>query len=46
VHRTREFYESRVRPLRLNYSSYIEEIDRIPGLASPGRVMLFEPAAR
>jgi ubiquinone/menaquinone biosynthesis C-methylase UbiE len=45
-HRTREFYESRVRPLRLNYSSYIEEIDRIPGLASPGRVMLFEPAAR
>jgi ubiquinone/menaquinone biosynthesis C-methylase UbiE len=43
-HREPSFYEERFTPLRLTYSSYIEEIDRIPGLTSPGRVMLFVPA--
>jgi ubiquinone/menaquinone biosynthesis C-methylase UbiE len=43
-HRTPEFYAERLQPLRLTYSSYIEAIDRLPGLVSPGRVMLFEPA--
>jgi SAM-dependent methyltransferase len=42
-HRTTEFYEQALAPLRLTYSSYIEEIDRLPGLSSPGRVMLFVP---
>jgi ubiquinone/menaquinone biosynthesis C-methylase UbiE len=43
-HRTPDFYAQRLQPLRLTHSSYIEEIDRVPGLVSPGRVMLFEPA--
>lgn len=42
-HRAPAFYEERFSPLRLTHSSYIDEIDRLPGLASPGRVMLFEP---
>jgi len=42
-HREPSFYEQRFAPLRMTYCSYIEEIDRLPGLASPGRVMLFEP---
>ena len=41
-HREQAFYEKRVAPLRLAYSEYISEIDRLPGLVSPGRVMLFE----
>lgn len=42
-HREAAFYERRFAPLELTYSSYIEEIDRLPGMSSPGRVMLFEP---
>jgi ubiquinone/menaquinone biosynthesis C-methylase UbiE len=42
-HRQPSFYEERLTPLRMTYSSYIDEIDRLPGLVSPGRVMLFEP---
>jgi ubiquinone/menaquinone biosynthesis C-methylase UbiE len=45
-HREPSFYEERFAPLRLTYSSYIDEIDRMPELISPGRVMLFEPVAR
>jgi SAM-dependent methyltransferase len=41
-HREPSFYADRFTPLRLTHSSYIEEIDRIPGMTSPGRVMLFE----
>jgi SAM-dependent methyltransferase len=44
-HREPSFYEQRFAPLRLSYSAYIDEIDRVPGLISPGRVMLFVPAA-
>ena len=43
-HREPAFYEQHLAPLSLVYSSYIEEIDRLPGLISPGRVMLFESA--
>jgi ubiquinone/menaquinone biosynthesis C-methylase UbiE len=39
-HRAPEFYQEAFAPLRLAHSSYIDEIDRLPGLASPGRVML------
>jgi ubiquinone/menaquinone biosynthesis C-methylase UbiE len=42
-HRAPDFYEERFVPLRLTYSRYIDEIDRLPGLTSPGRVMFFEP---
>jgi ubiquinone/menaquinone biosynthesis C-methylase UbiE len=42
-HREPSFYEERLLPLRMTYSSYIEELDRLPGVGSPGRVMLFEP---
>lgn len=42
-HREPGFYEQHLAPLRMEYSSYITEIDRIPGLVSPGRVMLFTP---
>jgi SAM-dependent methyltransferase len=41
-HREPSFYEERLYPLRLTHSDYIREIDRIPELTSPGRVMLFE----
>jgi SAM-dependent methyltransferase len=41
-HREPSFYEARVDSLSLTESSYIDEIDRISGIASPGRVMLFE----
>ena len=44
-HRTPSYYEERLSPLSLSYSSYMDEIDRVPGLVSPGRVMLFEPPA-
>ena len=44
-HRTPEFYAERLEPFRLTYSSYVEEIDRVPGLVSPGRVMLFDSAS-
>jgi SAM-dependent methyltransferase len=36
------FYEERFQPRRVTHSDYIEAINRIPGMASPGRVMLFE----
>lgn len=42
--RSQDFYESRVHQ-SLAYSSYMDDIDRIPGLDSPGRVMLFEPGS-
>jgi SAM-dependent methyltransferase len=42
-HREPSFYEERFAPLRLTHSSYMDEIDRIPGMTSPGRVMFFEP---
>jgi ubiquinone/menaquinone biosynthesis C-methylase UbiE len=42
-HRDASFYEQTLAPLSMTYSSYIEEIDRLPGFNSPGRVMLFEP---
>jgi SAM-dependent methyltransferase len=42
-HRAPDFYEQALDPLRLAHSSYIEEIDRLPGMDSPGRVMLFVP---
>jgi SAM-dependent methyltransferase len=45
-HREPSFYEERFAPLHLAYSSYIDEIDRVPRLVSPGRVMLFEAVAR
>jgi len=42
-HREPQFYEQRLAPFRLAHSSYMAEIDRVPGLTSPGQVMLFEP---
>jgi SAM-dependent methyltransferase len=45
-HRHPSFYQQRVEPLRLTHSEDIAEIDRIEGLESPGRVMLFEPQVR
>jgi SAM-dependent methyltransferase len=42
-HREPSFYEERFPSLAVTHSSYIDEIDRIPGMTSPGRVMLFEP---
>lgn len=41
-HRSEAFYEGRLEPMRLIYSSYIDALDRLPGVVSPGRVMLFE----
>jgi SAM-dependent methyltransferase len=43
--RETSFYEERFQPWRVTHSDYIEAIDRIPGMASPGRVMLFEGGA-
>jgi ubiquinone/menaquinone biosynthesis C-methylase UbiE len=43
-HRHPGCYEQAFEPLNATYSSYIEEIDQLPGLVSPGRVMLFEPS--
>lgn len=45
-HRDRAFYEERFAPLRPTFSSFVAEIDRLPGLDSPGRVMLFESEER
>jgi SAM-dependent methyltransferase len=45
-HREPSFYQERFAPLDLTYSSYIDEVDRMPRMVSPGRVMLFEPIAR
>jgi SAM-dependent methyltransferase len=42
-HREPSFYEERLPTLVVTHSSYIDEVDRIPGMTSPGRVMLFEP---
>jgi|GEM_PF-3134768 SAM-dependent methyltransferase len=39
-HRDPGFYEQALGPLNMTCSSYIQEIDRLPGLISPGRVML------
>ncbi|MDQ3897255.1 MAG: class I SAM-dependent methyltransferase [Actinomycetota bacterium] len=41
--RHRRFYEEAFSPLRLAEATYIAELDRIPGLATPGEVMLFVP---
>jgi SAM-dependent methyltransferase len=41
--RDESFYSGRLQPLALTHSAFIEEIDRLPGMFSPGRVMLFEP---
>ena len=41
-HREVAFYQALFAPLTLTYESYIKEIDQLPGLVSPGRVMLFE----
>jgi SAM-dependent methyltransferase len=43
-HRPLEYYEALFAPLALQWNSYIHDIDRIPGLESPGRVMLFTKA--
>lgn len=43
-HRERRFYEERLAPLTLTHASYIDAIDRVPGLVSPGEVMLFDSA--
>jgi ubiquinone/menaquinone biosynthesis C-methylase UbiE len=40
-HRRLEFYAETFSPLKLEYNSYIEEIDQLPGMETPGRVMLF-----
>jgi ubiquinone/menaquinone biosynthesis C-methylase UbiE len=40
-HRTVESYRALFPSLSLVYDDYIREIDRIPGLESPGRVMMF-----
>ena len=40
-HRHVEDYERLFQPLSLQFSSEIEEIDRLPGMESPGRVMLW-----
>jgi ubiquinone/menaquinone biosynthesis C-methylase UbiE len=40
-HRRPEYYAEAFAPMTLEYESYIEEIDRIPEMETPGRVMLF-----
>lgn len=40
-HRTVAEYARLLAPLRLEYSSYILELDQLPGATSPGRVMLW-----
>jgi SAM-dependent methyltransferase len=46
-HRRVEEYEELFAPLGLERSCYIDELDRIPRLESPGRLMLFRsPAAQ
>jgi SAM-dependent methyltransferase len=44
-HRRVAEYEALLRPLSLLRSNYIEELDRIPGLRSPGEVMVFGRAS-
>ncbi len=39
-----EFYAEALSPRRLIFSEFITELDQIPGLASPGRIMLFGPS--
>lgn len=41
-HRESDFYAERLTPFELTYASGIGEIDALEGMASPGRVMLFE----
>lgn len=45
-HRELGFYEQAFAPLKLAWDSSIEEIDRLPGMESPGRVMLFRSGDR
>jgi ubiquinone/menaquinone biosynthesis C-methylase UbiE len=40
-HRPLASYVEAFAPLTLQWESYIEEIDRLPGMETPGRVMLF-----
>jgi SAM-dependent methyltransferase len=40
-HRPLEYYAAAFAPMALKYEAYIGEIDRIPGMETPGRVMLF-----
>jgi SAM-dependent methyltransferase len=40
-HRPLETYAESFEPLTLLFESYIDEIDRLPGMETPGRVMLF-----
>ncbi len=40
-HRGVEDYQRLFEPLSLAYSSFIHELDRLPGMQSPGRVMLW-----
>jgi ubiquinone/menaquinone biosynthesis C-methylase UbiE len=44
-HRSVESYRALFPSLSLVYDDYIHEIDRIPGLESPGRVMMFRRGA-
>jgi SAM-dependent methyltransferase len=44
-HRPPEFYAEALAPLPLRHSAYIDAIDDLPGLRSPGRVMLFGDGA-
>lgn len=41
-HRSVKEYESLFAPLVLRHHGYIEEIDRIPGMTSPGEIMHFK----
>lgn len=45
-HRPPEYYARHLAPWQPTYSQYIREIDVLPDLVSPGRVMLFLPGGR
>lgn len=44
-HRRVQEYERLLSPLALDHHSYITELDRMPGMQSPGEVMLFRGSA-
>jgi SAM-dependent methyltransferase len=44
-HRSEDEYEQLLAPLELVHSSFIEDIDRLPTMRSPGRVMLWRARA-
>lgn len=44
-HRERQFYVERLAPLHLRLHTIVEEIERLPGMLTPGEVMLFETPA-